>query len=58
MYALRLNFTIPAKDPIHLTLKNVKNNAFTYSKTDPIFLQSDQGFFSQTKDPEIDSPKL
>ena len=34
------------------------NNAFTYSKTDPIFYQSDQGCFSQTKDPEIDSPKL
>ena len=35
------------------------NNAFTYSKTDPItFYQSDQGLFSQTKDPEIESPKL
>ena len=27
-------------------------------KLTPYFFQSDQGFFSQIKDPEIDSPKL
>ena len=69
MYALRLDFTIPVEDPIHLALKLSRIMFSPTVKLTPFFFQSDhgstkllpwsdQGFCNQTKDPGINSPKL